>query len=379
MSKKVKEKEAKDLVEKAKKTKKDVDIKDAENKVSKLEDKKIKEDLSGKLDELKKQIKTEKEKDSKEVETKDKNESKETEKKEIELKESDKKENESKDVKDNKDDESKTNDLGIDNEDLDFLDHEELDDDEDELDDEMEDDDEDDIDDRIIRNINVKKFNEKTEALKNKNSEDEELNESDNKEEKSKELDKIDARILDERDKLDSKDPDVEDFEKCIKVFESLNKISSYDEFIKNADNIQDTDMKDYLIKFFKFSKKITDAKDFKDIVSELKTFTVLDLVQLLPDKYCAEFEYILQNEAGENADNLLIFTQLYDDSDNIRILLETIFLIKDMHNPDNDMQNFINHISIENLTRMKCDYEYTEEQKEHFKELGIEIEYQAS
>ncbi|BAO05030.1 hypothetical protein CF067_17380 [Clostridium sporogenes] len=54
------EKEAKDAVEKAEKTKKDEDIKDAENKVSKLEDGKVKDDLNNKLDDIKKQIKAEK-------------------------------------------------------------------------------------------------------------------------------------------------------------------------------------------------------------------------------------------------------------------------------------------------------------------------------
>ncbi|NFR63840.1 hypothetical protein FDF70_20875, partial [Clostridium sporogenes] len=54
------EKEAKDAVEKAEKTKKDEDIKDAENKVSKLEDGKVKDDLTSRLDDLEKQIKAEK-------------------------------------------------------------------------------------------------------------------------------------------------------------------------------------------------------------------------------------------------------------------------------------------------------------------------------
>ncbi len=54
------EKEAKDAVEKAEKTKKDEDIKDAQNKVSKLPDGKVKDDLTSRLDDLKKQIKAEK-------------------------------------------------------------------------------------------------------------------------------------------------------------------------------------------------------------------------------------------------------------------------------------------------------------------------------
>ncbi|NFA61295.1 hypothetical protein EXM63_06455 [Clostridium botulinum] len=54
------EKAAKDAVEKAEKTKKDEDIKDAENKVSKLPDGKVKDDLNNRLDDIKKQIKAEK-------------------------------------------------------------------------------------------------------------------------------------------------------------------------------------------------------------------------------------------------------------------------------------------------------------------------------